>query len=245
MSSMTLSANRIGNITNSGIVSLTSMGKDKKSPGAPFYTYVQEVNMERKLGRSLETETNARPLSWGKLLEGRVTSLMPFDYIPSGQQTIMHPTIDCWAGSPDGSSGGKKTHDTKCPITLKSFCTFAECETIGDVREKHKDGDKYFWQITGNAILNGHPEGQLDIYMPYQHELQEIRDLVDEVPAEDMSAYYWISMAKDEDLPYLIEGKGYKNIYHIPFKIPQADIDFLTERVLMAQELLIPWPKSE
>lgn len=55
---------RCGNFTSSEIHRLTGAGK--------FKTYVQEKNFERKLGLSLGTESNAKPLTWGKFLENRV-----------------------------------------------------------------------------------------------------------------------------------------------------------------------------
>jgi len=64
---------RIGNITSSeGAVAVMSNGKAKGSFGAPALTYIEECNFERRLGRSIETESNARPLTWGKFIEGRV-----------------------------------------------------------------------------------------------------------------------------------------------------------------------------
>src|SRR5437870_1925329 len=115
---------RVGNFNSSSIVALTSIGsrkmekeellahkaqypKSKKKnidcwPGAGALTYIAERNMERRLGRSLTQESNARPLVWGNLLERRAFKLLDTDYILVSQETIQHPLYSCWAGSPDG-----------------------------------------------------------------------------------------------------------------------------------------------
>ena len=59
---------RIGRFTSSKIAALISVGKDKVSFGKPALTYIEEKNFERKLGRSLTSETTARATSRGKLL---------------------------------------------------------------------------------------------------------------------------------------------------------------------------------
>lgn len=55
---------RHGNFTSSEIVALTTKGKAKDSFGKPALTYIEEKNMERRLGRSITTESNAKPLVW-------------------------------------------------------------------------------------------------------------------------------------------------------------------------------------
>jgi hypothetical protein len=93
---------RRGNFTSSEIVALTTLSKDKKSFGAPALTYIEEKNFERKLCRSLDSESNARPLVWGKLLEGYWFDLLGLEYTLSSTETDVHPTIKCWSGSKDG-----------------------------------------------------------------------------------------------------------------------------------------------
>ena len=52
-----------------------SNGKWKNGMGAPAKTYIEECNFERKLERSISDESNAKPFSWGQLLERRVGNL--------------------------------------------------------------------------------------------------------------------------------------------------------------------------
>jgi hypothetical protein len=246
-----LSAIRNGNFTSSEIYRLMAKGKAKDSIGKPFFEYIEECNMERRLGRAIDIEVDARPTTWGKLVEKRGFEMIDINYTLCSSETLSHPTIDFWKGSPDAT---KKTPehkivaDLKCPLSLKSFCQLVdpykedgkiihEALTIEAVRENHKDGEKFYWQLVSNGIITGSDRGELIVYCPYKSELEEIRMLADGNPS-----YYWIWSSSDEQLPYLIEGGHYKNVNVIAFDIPKEDKDFLTERVILGGELLIQWP---
>lgn len=227
---------RIGNFTSSEIAALMTVAKDGKSFGAPAKTYIEEKNMERRLGRSLNTETSAKPTSWGRLLEDHVFPLLGKPYRAMGTISMKHPDIDFWAGSPDAvkpGEAGKTVVDIKCPYTLKSFCTLADCRTIEEVRENHKEGDKYFYQLVSNAIITGSRFAELVIFCPYQSELNEIRKMCEGDPK-----YYWLFGSQDEDLPYLPNGGFYKNLNIISFEVSAEDKKELTDRVLAAGALL-------
>lgn len=238
---------RIGNFTSSEIVALTKKGKDKTSFGAPALTYIEETNMERLLGRSLTTEIDARATSWGKLLEPRVFDMLGLEYSLSSKETIVHPTIPYWAGSPDGSKVNT-TADFKAPLTLKSFCQLVQplyegltgMEAMNRVREDHKDGEKFYWQIVSNAIIQGNDFGELIPYMPYFSELEEIRMMARH--HEQAGKFKWVDWASDDELPYLIDGGYYKNLNIIRFEIPAADKKFLSDCVTKAGEMLLKEP---
>lgn len=238
---------RIGNFTSSEIVALTTRGKDKKSFGAPALTYIKETNMERLLGRSLTTEADARPLSWGKLLEPLVFDRLGIEYSLSSKETIVHPTIPFWAGSPDGSKFDT-TADFKAPLTLKSFLQLVQplyegltgMDAMILIREEHKDGDKFYWQIVSNAILQGNRFGELIVYMPFLSELNEIRTMARH--HEQAGKFKWVDYASDDELPYLIDGGYYKNLNVIRFEIPEEDKKFLTDCVLKGGEMLLKEP---
>lgn len=238
-----MSPERNGNFTSSENFRLMSNGKAAGSFGAPFYSYVEECNMERRLGRSLDNEIDARAASWGKLVEPKVFKMLPIDYTFCSDITISHPTIDYWKGTPDLRKADT-AGDIKCPHTMKSFCQLLdpyyekgklihEGLTIEAVRENHRDGDKFFWQIVSNAILTGASKGELIVYAPYLDELEEIRKMADGNPK-----LYWLQFGTDEELPYLIRGGHYKSLNIISFDILQRDKDALTERVLEAGKLL-------
>lgn len=236
---------RCGNFTSSEIVALTTRDKSGKGFGKPALTYIEETNMERRLGRSLTDEVNAKPLLWGKLLEERVFDLLGLEYTLTSKDTIVHPDIPFWAGSPDGGKyqPRKTVTDTKCPMTLKSFCQLVDAFKKGgieQVREDHKDGDKYYWQLVSNAILLGCDAAELIVYMPYHSELADIRAMVSMLPGDQIGKYYWVANALDDELPYLIEGGHYENLNVLGFDIPTSDRQLLIDSVKKGGEMLIP-----
>lgn len=256
---ITSNPNRIGHATSSEIVALTTNGKTKGTLGVPALTYIGEIRMERLLGRSIDREQKAKALSWGKMLERRVFDLLGLDYTLSSQETDLHPIYpELWAGSKDGTREGKDRAviDMKCPISLASFCQLVMplyCglegkEAIDAIRygfehsgvhyKAHKDAEKYYWQLVSNACINNTTFAELIVYMPYESELPKIRELAD--GDGDM---YWLTYAKDEEIPYLKDGGYFRNVNVIRFEVPQADKDFLTERVVMAGELLESKPQ--
>lgn len=238
---MTTNTPRIGNFTSSEIFKLMTVAKDQKSFGKPALTYIEEKNMERRLQRSLTTEISSRPTSWGNLVELQAFNLLGIDYKISSTETIRHPDIDFWAGSPDCEKfdEGKTVIDLKCPLTLKSFCTLADCKTTDELRENHSDGEKFYWQLVSNAILTNSKFAELIVYVPYLSELEAIKDLASNFDG-NQNKIAWIGFAEDKDLPYLIEGKDmhYKNLNIIRFEIPEADKKALTEKVIEAGKLL-------
>lgn len=242
-----MSPERVGNFTSSEICRLMSNGKSAGSVGVPFYTYIEECNMERRLGRSLDNEIDAKAASWGKLVEKRVFKMLPIDYALCSATTLSHPTISYWKGTPDCTKI-ETVGDIKCPHTLKSFCQLVDpyykngklihdALSIEAVRENHRDGDKFFWQIVSNAVLTGAKKGELIVYAPYLEELEEIKKMADGDPR-----LYWLQFGLDEELPFLIKGGHYKNLNVISFDILDRDKEALKERVLLGGEQLIPMP---
>ncbi len=239
-----MDAIRNGKFTSSEIFRLMKSGKAKGSRSVDFYTYVNEVNQERRLKRSIEVQTDARPLSWGKCVERRAFDVLGLEYTLCSNVTLLHPEIDYWAGSPDAIDS-EAVSDLKCPMTLISFCNMVDPFakegkvihdglTIEAVRENHKDGDKFYWQIVSNAILTKKNKGKLIVYVPYFEELEEIKTIADGNPD-----YYWIWSSDNEKLPYLVREGDYKNVNVIQFDILQSEKDLLTETVLEAGKLLI------
>lgn len=255
---------RCGNFTSSKIVALLSMGsremneeelaaykkenpKGRKKtieswPGKAAMTYIDEKKMERRLGRSLHTEINARATSWGSLVENRVFDLLGLEYSLTSKETLVHPNFPFWAGSPDAEK--KNTvPDFKCPLTLKSFCQLVDplyrgltgIDAINAVRDEHEDGETYYWQIVSNACIKNYDFGELIVYMPYLAELLEIKEMADR---DQTGKYKWISYAEFDELPYLLPNGYYKNMNKIRFEIPKADKELLTMRVEQAGKLL-------
>ena len=229
---------RTGNFTSSEIVALMSTGKKEGSFGAPALTYINECNIERRLGRPLESEQSARATTWGKLCEKHVFNILPLEYSAISHETVIHPDFDFWAGTPDSIcyEDEKTVGDIKCPFTLKSFCQLVDAWELGGIagiRNQHKDGDKFYWQIVSNAILTGCIHGELIVYCPYNTELVQIRELA---LIDDLN---WILYAEDNELPWIYEGGFYKNLYKFRFPIPDEDKIKLTKRVELAGEQLV------
>ena len=239
---MTILSNpaRIGSFTSSEIYNLLKKDRSGKGFGVPALTYIEERNMARRLGRSLTTETNSRPTTWGKCLEPFAFQKLGFDYDLVSDVTIQHPDIPYWCGSPD-LIGANLVGDEKCPMTLKSFCQLVDPiynglsgdEAIQIIREKHPDGEKYYQQLVSNSILTNSTFAELIVYVPFRSDLDEIR-----LSAADRKEYRWIEYADDYELPWLVDGGYYQDVNIIHFEIPQSDKELLTNAVIEAGKLL-------
>lgn len=246
---------RNGNFTSSEIHKLMTFGKAAGSFGKPATTYIHERNMERRLGRCLSTDVTARALSWGKLNEKTVFDMLGTEYRLCSDETLDHPDILYWKGSPDAEKfdDGKTVGDVKCPITLKSFCQLVDplyenpklsgLEVMDLIRENHDDGDKFYWQIVSNACITKAKFGELIIYCPYQTELMDIRERARNWDGDKQHRFMWVDFSADEELPHLIPGGYYKNLNIIRFEIPVRDKNLLTLRVKEAGESLIQSPQ--
>lgn len=233
---------RVGNFTSSQIYNLLAVGKDRVSFGAPALTYIDETNISREVGRSVSNDASSKEMAWGSMLEGYVyDKYLWTEYSPVFTETTIHPDIDFWAGSPDvvSNSVSRKVGDIKCPFTLKSFVHFARCKDIAEVRELHKDGEKYYWQLVSNAAILGCDLAELIIFCPHKTELDVIRERC--LDNDEWSQLYYKS---DGELPYLIEGVSiYGSLVRFEFEVPKDDIERLTDAVLRAGKLLVPRTK--
>lgn len=227
-------------------------------------TYIEEKQMEINLGLSLGSEDTGKAASWGKLLEKRAFEILGTSYSFSSEETELHPTISWWSGTKDGSNheGEKATIDFKCPKTRKSFCQlvdpiyngFTGMEAMNAIRfgwkdkhghkhSKHKDGDKFYFQLISNACITGDKYAELIVYMPYKSQLDEIRELAKNYDG-NQNKIAWVNWAEDNELPYIKDGGYYNDINIIRFEIPEKDKKLLTEQVLEAGKLLV-YPKKQ
>ena len=60
---------RIGNLTSSEIYKIIGKGKSGNEFSVGGFSYIESKVFERKLGKSLATESNAKPLLWGRICE--------------------------------------------------------------------------------------------------------------------------------------------------------------------------------
>lgn len=247
---------RHGNFTSSEIVALTDVnakGEFNKSA----LTYIEECNIERRLGASIETEQQVRAFSWGKIIEKYVhEEILGMEYSLTSKETFVHPEIDYWVGSPDGEKydEGKTITDIKGPLTKKSFCQLIQplyeglqgIEAFNAIRNgtklisKHKDAEKYYWQLISNSCIKNSKYAELIAFMPYKRELEKIKEFAAAIddPLEQRQ-YYWINSATDDELPWIPEGGYYKNLNIIRFEVPKEDKIFLKQQVKKAGEKLI------
>jgi len=249
MSNITTNEDRIGNFTSSQVSRLLGTPAVAK-------TYLEERNIERLLLRSLDKEENARSLTWGKLCEQHVAGsfdLLGLNYQALGDVTKVHPMYDYWSGSSDGLFEDKEIekgiYELKCPITMKSFVSFALAMQSGDINEvrkvkvgSKKAGEDYYWQMVSNACIEGVEWAELIVYCPFQIELPSIKETASNM--ENLNDYAWINWASDEQLPYLKENGAFKNLNKVRFKVPESDKLLLEKAIVNYGKELIDYYKE-
>ena len=226
---------RYGNFTSSSIWMLMTNGRAKGEIGKPAQTYIKHKNREILLGRNLQKERTARPTSWGNLVEPRVHYLLDTSYILQSDLRYTHEELTRWTGAPDMLTD-TKVCDIKCPYSIDVFCDKADIIIANDLEALKKDFPENYWQLVSNGILTGKNIAELIIYCPYLKELVDIKTELANYEG-DQNDVAWINWAKDEELPYLIEGNYYKNLYKFEFEIPEEDKQALYDRVKLACSL--------
>jgi hypothetical protein len=241
---MTTNIDRIGNATSSQIYRL--MGTPQV-----FETYLEECNMERELMRSVDKEENARQLTWGKLCETYLFgnySLLGLGYRASGDKTRVHKYYNWWSGSEDGEfeDDVKGVLELKCPYTVKSFYKFSKAiktgsiEAVRDVKiGTSKDGEKYYWQMVSNACLLDVDYAEFCVYMPFEIELDAIREASSFM--DNLNDYAWVNWSNNDQLPHLKVNGVLPNLSKLRFKVPQKDKDALEMKMIEFGSKLIPY----
>lgn len=245
MSSITENKARVAAFTNSKIFKLMKNGKGPGGIGSAAVTYIEEKNLERKLGRSLDVDAYSKDMQWGSFLEPRVHSLIDFGWELVSNETIVHPEYPFWAGSKDLGVPNKKIGEIKC-YQPKNFALYTDALMTQDVATIRETCEEEYWQAVGNAVINGVPVAALFSYMPYQSELPEIREMAEMYDGADQWKVRFIAESPDSSLAYLPDGGYYKNLTSFEFEVPQEDIDALTKRVVFCASLLVdPTPKTK
>lgn len=280
---MALSNLRTGMITSSEVVALTTNGtrpmteqeqndyllenpKGKRktidSPGAPFYTYVEECIMERFFKHSLENALEVKAMAWGKLCELVVHNKLPNDYILQSDVTEIHPLYPEWRGTPDGKKlittieiNENRTFticdtitDIKCPLSRKGFYNLVKrlyhFDGLNVIKKKYVDHNEVIQLIRKDS-----KEGEKYYWQLVSNACilnAKFAELIVFMPyyeeLEEIQLYnsqlvepYWlVARAKDDELPYIDKESGIENINIIRFEVPQEDKDFLESRVILA-----------
>lgn len=229
-----LSSIRIGKFTSSNIHNLMKVNKNG-SPSVAKNTYIEDVIIEARLGRLLNSVSSARPLTWGRALEPRVAAMLdPFEYEYCSETTICHPTIPYWVGTPD-LIGSDIVADIKCPYTVRAFAKLVD--TFGDSAKLKEKFPEYYWQLISNSILTNKKRAELIVYCPYKSELEEIQEAISEEP-DNSNHDEWICLSEVEELPYINDGGYYKNLNRYAWTIDPKDQELLFKEVITAQSLI-------
>jgi hypothetical protein len=226
------------NFTSSKIFHLTKPGKGENGFCATALSYIEEKNLERKLGRSIDTGAYSRDMAWGVFLEKRVFDKLEYGYELVSNKTVMHPSIKYWSGSTDLIFPLKKIGEIKC-YQPKNFAKYTDVLLQKDIELLKTEFPQEYWQMVSNSIINKVPNAEAISYMPYQSELPEIREMAEYLDSPDQWKYRFIAESEDSSLAYLPDNGYYKNLNRFEFEVPQEDKDFLTERVLLAGSMLI------
>jgi len=230
-----MNTHRYGNFSSSEIWKIANDGKKGELFLKSGLTYIQEKRYELNLGRSLNSETSSKPTSWGTFLESRVFDLLSMEYSLESTTRLAHPTIEHWTGAPD-TLRENFVGDIKCPYTLKSFCESVEAITSG-LSEFKRVRPEYYWQLISNGILADKTHAEIIFYVPYLSEIEAIRELANDYEG-DQNKIAWINWAADADLPHILEGMKYENMYKFEFEIPKEDKEHLTKKVKEGIKLL-------
>ncbi len=237
--SIALNPLRVGSFTSSDIHKLLTVGKDKKSLGAPGKTYVLEKNIERKLGRGLKPETYTQAMAWGTLCESFLfEEILGTEFEHNADETINHPTILFWAGSCDLLVQGERISEIKC-YQPKKFCLYTDAVLSQDIEFIKEEFPDEYWQAVSNAIINQVPRVELMTYMPFRSELPKLRQFADDWDGADQWKYRFVTEKDDSWLPWLPDNGNYNNVNRFEFEVPTKDIEQLTDAVLRAGELLV------
>ena len=257
--SITENKERLGSFTSSEIYKLIPMGSapmneeelkkfkidnpgsKKKNKacgfGAAGLTYIQEKQIEKRMGRSIKTEVHTRSMAWGKFMEMFVFAKIGTAYEITSTSTDVHPTIKGWSGSKDLIIQGKMISEIKC-YEPKHFALYTDALLSKDVNRIKKEFSEEYWQLVSNAVINQVPGAEAITFMPYEKDLEEIREMAENYEGSDQWKYRFIAESHKSALPYLPNKGYYKDLNKFSFVVPQEDIDLLTSRVEEAIKLL-------
>lgn len=226
---------RVGNFSSSQIYRLMSKGRglwSNENVGAAFKSYVKEKRWERKLNRSLSKEINAKPVTWGRLVEQQAFNVLDLKYSLVSKDRFKHEKYsEYWTGMPDVLTP-ELVGDIKCPYTMESFCGLVEALKSAETLKKHSP--MYYWQLVSNSILCKKENAVLIVYCPLHKDLENIRELARTEREQLQNQYAWINWAEDDEMPFIPEKSEYSDINMLEFRVSEEDKQMLTDRVELA-----------
>lgn len=214
--------------------------------GAPGLTYIQGKKAERCLGRSIDLGKGGSATIWGKVAEYYCDKFhLPLDCVMASTETDVHPEYPFWSGTKDFTK--KDTAgEIKCFEPNKYFeLSYALIKlNAGEITidEFKKEFPDIYWQPVSNAIILNKRFAQIVCFMPTEEQLHQIRKEVEEtnileVLGIDPWKARFIIENDISELPY-VKNPNYPNFVSYEWEIPQSEKDFLTSRVLKAEELI-------
>lgn len=241
--------NRLVKFTSSEISRLVSKGKSDIF-SVDGNTYIEEKLHEYQAGRRIQNEHDSKPTTWGSWCENYVfTEYLQLKGYSIDSKNVLNykgehnPLLEkYYAGSPD-ICADDVVGDIKCPFTIKTYLTALNCETITELRDKLKDGDKYYWQLISNAILTGKNKCLLYFWIPKgykakgeeESEVERIHELMRH--DDTNNAIKWSMWCETSILPS-INNPNTPNIKLFEFNATEKDKEFLATRILLASEIL-------
>lgn len=210
-------------------------------------TYIEEKQIEKRMKRCLDTGAYSQAMAWGRYMENRVFRLMGMSYTMVSKKTLLHPINGLfWSGSPDmivfKGDEAEVVAEVKCYYPLK-FAKLTDAmiafEDTGDLAFLKKvNKGKEYWQVVSNAIICGINIAEIITYMPYESEMAEIKNEVENFDGADQWEFRFIAERGNDVLPVLPNKGYYKNLNVCRFQIPEEDINFLTKAMIDASILL-------
>lgn len=255
---------RIGNFTSSEIHNLCA-GDDVLNPNKPFYTYIEDKIIERKIHRSISTGASNRSMVWGNLLENFVFQNLGVEkpnvlrdirvdkkgdeYEMLHKQTFIHPNpkYPFWVGSVDFLVKYKKVSELKCyqlKNHAKYYLALLKAKETGDLSDLKKGFAQEYWQMVSNARIHQTPKMEAILYAPYESEIEIVRELVNDPEYLSKAGLCYndcsfVEYSENINLPVLPDDSEIPNLSLFEFDVPETDIIFLQTRIGMAGKLLI------
>lgn len=235
---------KLAKFTSSEIYRLTG---GIKKPDAKFRTYVMEKKAETNVGRRISTG-GSKATNWGNLCEEwLLVEHLDLSFKPCYKSSIQHKEIKCYSGTPDYI---RETivGDIKSP-QLKAFGLLSMATTGEELKEIEP---KYYWQLVSNYILAGQ-ENKIDtcellLFTPTEAQAVEILEYNGKKATKDLEDwkcpyYSYLDYIQDvrKELPILGEEALIKSTHSIQFTPPKEDVEFLLERVKLADKELQEW----
>lgn len=263
---------RVGNFTSSEIHKLVKLGKRKmtdkelaeykklfpKSRATTTecmnefqeagVTYIEKKANERRMGKSFDVGAYSQSLAWGEIMEMFVFAELGIEYKPVSAGTVLHKTLKGWAGTCDSEKHKKgkpfAASEIKC-YWPENFAKYVNVILKKDVDLLRSEFPKEYWQIVSNACILGLDHGEAICFMPYEKQMDEIRDVISSLDSPHQWRYRFVVELENWQLPVLPNKGYYKSLNKFEFEIPKADKLFLTERVINANKEVINILKSK